>query len=91
MKVFTVVVIKVTDKLKKLKKNIKGGHCESEEFWAGPLFWVLWRLNWCPGAGWLLWVASSGSAGRVVFWILMVFSGGPVCGAGLWCRNLWIY
>jgi hypothetical protein len=52
MKVFTVVVRNVTDKLKKLRKH-KRGHCESEEFWAGPLFWVLWRPNLCSGAGWL--------------------------------------
>jgi hypothetical protein len=48
MKLFTPVVIRnVTDKLKKHKRR----HCESEEFWAGPLFWVLWRLNCCSGAG----------------------------------------
>jgi hypothetical protein len=62
MKVFTVVIRNVTDKLSKCKRR----HCESEEFWAGPLFLGVVELVL------LLWVAS-GSAGLVVFWILMVF------------------
>jgi hypothetical protein len=34
MKVFTAGIRNVTDKLNKHKRK----HCESEEFWAGPLF-----------------------------------------------------
>jgi hypothetical protein len=47
MKVFTVVITNVTDKLNKHKRK----HCESEEFQAGPLFLGLKWLNWCSGAG----------------------------------------
>jgi hypothetical protein len=47
MKVFTVVIRNVTDKLHKHKRK----HCESEEFRAGPLFLGLWQLNLCSGAG----------------------------------------
>jgi hypothetical protein len=64
MKVFTVVIRNVTDKLNKHKTK----QCESEEFRAGPLFLGLWRLNWCSGAGCTAWLASYGSAGLVVFW-----------------------
>jgi hypothetical protein len=47
MKVFAVVIRNFTDKLNKKHNR---GLCESEEFWAGPLFWVLWWLNWSlPG------------------------------------------
>jgi hypothetical protein len=47
MKVFTVLIRNVTDKLNEHKRK----HCESKEFRAGPLFLGLWRLNWCSGAG----------------------------------------
>jgi hypothetical protein len=47
MKLFTAVIGNVTDILNKHKRK----HCESEEFRAGPLFWGLWRLNWCTRAG----------------------------------------
>ena len=60
------------------------------EFWAGPYFFggvvaadlVFWSWLWY----WLE-VASSGSAGLVVFWILLVFLGwSSVRGRPFLCR-----
>jgi len=63
----------VTEKL----KNIKRKHRESAEFRAGPSFWAVVVADlvfWSCLRYWLE-VASSGSAGLVVFWILLVFFG----------------